>query len=181
MSVEKVIIIGGGLAGSEAAWYLANSGVKVEMWEMRPNKLTPAHHTGYLAELVCSNSLKAEALDNASGLLKAEMDLLNSLIIKCASKSRVPAGGALAVDREIFSASVTQNLENHPNITVIHREADAIPEERAIIATGPLSSTAISEAISAAAGEDYLYFYDAAAPIITGESIDRTQSFAASR
>lgn len=181
MTAEKVTVIGGGLAGSEAAWYLANSGVKVELWEMRPEKLTPAHQTGMLAELVCSNSLKTEALDNASGLLKAEMTLLNSLILRCAGMSRVPAGGALAVDREIFSQHVTSELERHPNITVIREEVRQLPEGRVIVATGPLSSPSISEAISEAAGEEYLYFYDAAAPIVAGDSIDKSKAFAASR
>ena len=181
MSQEKVVVIGGGLAGSEAAWYLANSGIPVEIWEMRPEKQTPAHRTGYLGELVCSNSLKTEALDNASGLLKEEMAMLSSLVIQCARKSRVPAGGALAVDREDFARQVTQALERHPNVTIIRREADEIPSGPVIIATGPLSSETISGAISSMTGEENLYFYDAAAPIVTAESIDFSKAFAASR
>ena len=181
MSQEKVVVIGGGLAGSEAAWYLANSGIPVEIWEMRPEKQTPAHRTGNLGELVCSNSLKTEALDNASGLLKEEMAMLSSLVIQCARKSRVPAGGALAVDREDFARQVTQALERHPNVTIIRREADEIPSGPVIIATGPLSSETISGAISSMTGEENLYFYDAAAPIVTAESIDFSKAFAASR
>ena len=181
MACEKVVVIGGGLAGSEAAWYLANSGASVELWEMRPEKQSPAHQTGCLAELVCSNSLKTEALDNASGLLKGEMALLNSLVIRCARESRVPAGGALAVDREDFSQRVTLALENHPNVTIIRREAEEIPSGCVIIATGPLSSTAITESVSEITGEKHLYFYDAAAPIVMGDSIDYTNAFAASR
>jgi methylenetetrahydrofolate--tRNA-(uracil-5-)-methyltransferase len=181
LTPEKVVVIGGGLAGSEAAWYLANSGIPVEIWEMRPERQTPAHRTGYLGELVCSNSLKTEALDNASGLLKEEMAMLSSLVIQCARKSRVPAGGALAVDREDFARQVTETLENHPNVTIIRREADEIPSGPVIVATGPLSSEAISGAISSMTGEENLYFYDAAAPIVTAESIDFSKAFAASR
>lgn len=177
----KVIVVGGGLAGSEAAWYLGNQGIPVELWEMRPQKNTPAHSTGDLGELVCSNSLKTEALDNASGLLKGEMALWNSLIISCAGESRVPAGGALAVDREEFSRLVTQSLEKHPLISVLRKEAEAIPSGNVIIATGPLSSPAITEAISEMTGENHLYFYDAAAPIVLKDSIDHQQAFRASR
>lgn len=181
MSDVSVTVIGGGLAGSEAAWYLANCGVPVELWEMRPEKLTPAHRTGCLAELVCSNSLKTDNLDNASGLLKAEMSLLNSLVIQCARATRVPAGGALAVDREEFSKSITNALEKHPKVKVVRREAQSIPPGKVIIATGPLSSAAITEAIGKMTGGDYLYFYDASAPIVTEDSIDRSKVFAASR
>lgn len=181
MALEKVIVIGGGLAGSEAAWYLANCGMDVEIWEMRPENQTPAHQTGNLAELVCSNSLKTEALDNASGLLKAEMHLLGSLIIACAHDNRVPAGGALAVDRESFSRQVTQTLEDHPNINIVRKEVKLIPSGHVIVATGPLSSPAISEAIIAITGQKHLYFYDAAAPIVMGDSIDRSYTFSASR
>lgn len=181
MTLKKVIVIGGGLAGSEAAWYLAKSGIGVEIWEMRPEKQTPAHHTGYLAELVCSNSLKTEALDNASGLLKAEMALLNSLIINSARHSRIPAGGALAVDREDFSRFVTESLCAHSNVTIITKEAKDIPNGPVIIATGPLSSPAVTEAISKITGEKHLYFYDAAAPIVLKDTIDMDKAFAASR
>lgn len=177
----KAIVVGGGLAGSEAAWYLGNQGIPVELWEMRPQKNTPAHRTANFAELVCSNSLKTEALDNASGLLKGEMALLDSLIINCARETRVPAGGALAVDREEFSRLVTQRLEKHPLITVLRKEAETIPAGNTIIATGPLSSPAITEAISELTGEKHLYFYDAAAPIVLKDSIDHQQAFVASR
>jgi len=176
-----VIVIGGGLAGSEAAWYLANSGIRVEIWEMRPEKQTPAHRTGYLAELVCSNSLKTEALDNASGLLKGEMALLGSLVIRSAKQSRIPAGGALAVDREDFSRFITESLNSHPNVTIVTKEATDVPSGPVIVATGPLSSPAISAAISQITGEKHLYFYDAAAPIVLKDSIDMDKAFAASR
>lgn len=181
MTSDKAVVVGGGLAGSEAAWYMANKGIKVELWEMRPEKQTPAHQTGLFAELVCSNSLKTEALDNASGLLKAEMSLLNSLIIACAQKNRVPAGGALAVDREDFARQVTLALENHENITILRQEAESVPQGPVIIATGPLSSPAITESISRLTGEKHLYFYDAAAPIVLKDSINLEQTFAASR
>ncbi len=177
----KAIVVGGGLAGSEAAWNLANQGISVELWEMRPGKMTPAHGTGGLAELVCSNSLKTEALDSASGVLKGEMALLNSLVITCARESRVPAGGALAVDREEFSRLITHSLDQHPLISVIRKEAEAIPSGNAIMATGPLSSPGITEAISRLTGEGHLYFYDAVAPTVLKESIDLQKTFAASR
>ncbi|NLK00767.1 MAG: methylenetetrahydrofolate--tRNA-(uracil(54)-C(5))-methyltransferase (FADH(2)-oxidizing) TrmFO [Clostridia bacterium] len=177
-----VTVIGGGLAGSEAAWYLANRGVKVELWEMRPGLLTPAHNTGLLGELVCSNSLRAKQLENAAGLLKAEMESLGSIVMSCARKFSIPAGGALAVDREKFARCITENIENHPNVRVIRREADNVLKEGlVIVATGPLSSPSISEAIRDITEDKHLYFYDAAAPIVTSESIDYEKVFRASR
>lgn len=180
--VSEVTIIGGGLAGSEAAWQAARLGVRVRLLEMRPAKNTPAHHSGYLAELVCSNSLRAEGLENAAGVLKEEMRLLDSLIMACAQESRVPGGGALAVDRWEFASRVTRRLEEHPLISVIREEAVAIPGERpAIIATGPLTSPALSRALQEVTGEDFFYFYDAASPIVTAESLDYNKIFRASR
>ena len=177
-----VMIIGGGLAGCEAAWQLARAGVYVELYEMRPNLMTPAHNTPNLGELVCSNSLGSYKLENASGLLKEEMRELGSLIIEAADASRVPAGGALAVDREMFSRYITEKIEKHPNISVIRQEVRAIPEGRhTVIATGPLSSPAISDAIRRIVKRDYLYFYDAAAPIVVKDSLDLGKIFKASR
>ncbi|KYH32131.1 methylenetetrahydrofolate--tRNA-(uracil(54)-C(5))-methyltransferase (FADH(2)-oxidizing) TrmFO [Neomoorella mulderi] len=179
---EKLIIIGGGLAGSEAAWQAARRGVKVELWEMRPGKMTPAHRTGYLAELVCSNSLRADTLENAAGLLKAEMRRARSLIMAVAEECRVPAGKALAVDREEFAARVTAALEAEERITIIREEARAIPlHEPVIIATGPLTSPALAESLKGLTGAEYLYFYDAAAPIVTAESLNYNRIFKASR
>lgn len=179
---DKVIIIGGGLAGSEAAWQAARRGMKVELWEMRPGKLTPAHSTGYLAELVCSNSLRADSLENAAGLLKAEMRQAGSLIMEVAAACRVPAGKALAVDREEFASRVTAVLEGHPGITVIREEVQAIPDNGpVIIATGPLTSPAMVRALKEFTGAEYLYFYDAAAPIVTAESLDYSRIFKGSR
>lgn len=179
--MEAVKVIGGGLAGSEAAWQLAKRGVRVKLYEMRPAKLTPAHRTGYLAELVCSNSLRADRLENAAGLLKEEMRRLNSIIIECADNHRVPAGAALAVDRESFAQEVTRRVANHPNIEVIRQEVEEIPEGHVIIATGPLTSERLSNSIRELLDAGYLYFYDAAAPIITAESIDMEKVFRASR
>lgn len=182
MKELKVNVIGGGLAGCEAAWQLANRGIKVDLYEMRPHVMTPAHTTSNLAELVCSNSLRSDRLENAVGLLKEEMRRLNSLIIKAADLNRVPAGGALAVDRNAFSEYITDIVENHQNIDVHYQEIKEIPKsEYTIIATGPLSSPSISEAISQFVKEDYLYFFDAAAPIVTLESLDKTKVFRASR
>ncbi|CEP69002.1 Folate-dependent ribothymidyl synthase [Moorella glycerini] len=179
---EKLIIIGGGLAGSEAAWQAARRGVKVELWEMRPGKMTPAHRTGYLAELVCSNSLRADTLENAAGLLKAEMRRARSLIMAVAEECRVPAGKALAVDREEFAARVTAALEAEDRITIIREEARAIPVQGpVIIATGPLTSPALAESLKGFTGAEYLYFYDAAAPIVTAESLNYKRIFKASR
>jgi methylenetetrahydrofolate--tRNA-(uracil-5-)-methyltransferase len=180
---EKFInIIGAGLAGCEAAWQAAKRGVKVRLYEMKPLKHSPAHSMDTFAELVCSNSLRSDRLENAIGLLKAEMRLMDSLIMRCADAARIPAGGALAVDRVLFSSSITEILSNHPDITVINEEATALPEEGiCIIATGPLTSEVFSAYLRELVGEDYLYFYDAAAPIVTLDSIDMTKAFRASR
>lgn len=180
--MKEVVIAGAGLAGAEAAWQIVKRGIPVELWEMRPVKLTPAHKTGFFAELVCSNSLKSTSLDNASGLLKEELKHLDSLIMKVAEKSQVPAGGALAVDREGFAEGVTKALTAHPLVKVINSELKQIPDGRPlIIATGPLTDGAFKEAIVELTGEDYFYFFDAAAPIITKESIDLNKVFEASR
>ena len=178
----KVTIIGAGLAGSEAAWQAAQDGADVELLEMRPNTMTPAHHTGGFAELVCSNSLRASALENAAGLLKEEMRRLNSLVMQAADEFRLPAGGALAVDRQLFSEKITQVLANHPKIKVHNREITSIScETPLIIASGPLTSPALSSAIGELTGQEYLYFYDAAAPIVSAESLDMSKIYRASR
>lgn len=180
--MAEVIIIGGGLAGCEAAWQLVCRGIEVEIVEMRPLTLTPAHQTGYLAELVCSNSFKAVDLATAAGLLKKEMELFDSLIINCAKKTRVPAGGALAVDRELFSRCITETLANHPLISIRRSEIKELPSFRPlIIATGPLTSLSLSTALGQVLGENYLYFYDATSPVITADSIDYSKAFFASR
>ncbi|NLZ45003.1 MAG: methylenetetrahydrofolate--tRNA-(uracil(54)-C(5))-methyltransferase (FADH(2)-oxidizing) TrmFO [Clostridia bacterium] len=177
-----VWVIGGGLAGSEAAWQLAEAGVPVRLLEMRPHTGTPAHHTAHLAELVCSNSLKADYLESASGLLKEELRRLGSLIMRIADRTRIPAGGALAVDRERFAAGVTAAVTGHPRIEVVRREVTAIPPgQPAVVATGPLTSPAFSQWLREILGRDYLYFYDAAAPVVTAESLDFPKIFAASR
>ena len=169
----KVKVIGAGLAGSEAAWQLANRGIQVDLYEMRPTKKTPAHHTGNFAELVCSNSLRGDRLENAVGLLKEELRRVGSLIMECAEATRVEAGGALAVDRHGFAAMVTEKVRNHPNITVFEEEITEVPEGPVIIATGPLTTDALSDAIGKYFGEtDHLHFFDAAAPLVTYESID---------
>lgn len=176
-----VKVIGGGLAGCEAAWQIANAGIAVELYEMKPHRFTPAHHYKGLAELVCSNSLKASRHASAAGLLKEEMELLGSLIIPCAKANAVEAGGALAVDRERFSDSVTEKITDHPLITLIDREVTDIPEnETVIIATGPLTSSELAESIRKKCG-DYLSFFDAAAPIVTFDSLDMDKIFFASR
>ncbi len=178
----EITIIGAGLAGSEAAWQAARRGILVKLYEMRPEKTTPAHHTGLFAELVCSNSLRANNLENAVGLLKEEMRRMGSLVIRCADSSTVPAGGALAVDRHGFSGAVTAALRDHPQVEVINTECHEIPPEGVVIvATGPLTSPALSEAISQLTGLDYFYFFDAAAPIVTAESVDTERAFWASR
>ena len=170
--MDKVKVIGAGLAGSEAAWQLAQRGLQVELIEMKPEKKTPAHHSDGFAELVCSNSLRGDRLENAVGLLKEELRRLDSLILACADATRVEAGGCLAVDREGFSRLVTEKIRSHPNITVISREVTKIPEGPVIVATGPLTSDALSQAIGEYFGADYLHFFDAAAPLVTAESID---------
>lgn len=178
----KATVIGAGLAGCEAAWQLAENNVMVTLYEMRPYKMTPAHQTGNLSELVCSNSLRADRLENAVGLLKEEMRQLKSLIIQVADETKVPAGGALAVDRENFSLFITNRIEQHPNINVVREEIIDIPEDiPVIIATGPLSSPAISEKISKLINQGHLYFYDAAAPIVTYESLNQDKIYKASR
>ena len=178
----KVKVIGAGLAGSEAAWQLANRGIEVELYEMRPVKKSPAHHTGDFAELVCSNSLRGDRLENAVGLLKEELRRVGSLIMECAEATRVEAGGCLAVDRGGFSRMVTEKIRNHPNITVISGEVTEVPEGPVIIATGPLTSDAMSDAIGKYFGEnEYLHFFDAAAPLVTAESIDMSLAWWQSR
>ena len=169
----KVKVIGAGLAGSEAAWQLANRGFQVELYEMKPKKMSPAHHSEDFAELVCSNSLRGDRLENAVGLLKEELRRVGSLILECAEATRVEAGGCLAVDRGGFARMVTEKIRNHPNITVISEEVTEVPQDPVIIATGPLTSDALSEAIGKYFGEsEYLHFFDAAAPLVTAESID---------
>ena len=178
---EYVNVIGAGLAGCEAAWQLAEAGINVRLYEMKPQKYTPAHKYSGFAELVCSNSLKAERLGSAAGMLKEEMRRLGSLTMLCAEKARVSAGGALAVDRKMFSDEVTAHIRSHKNIEVVEKEVTEIPEGRVIIATGPLTSEALSKSINRLIGEKYLYFHDAAAPIVTKESIDMSKAFFASR
>jgi methylenetetrahydrofolate--tRNA-(uracil-5-)-methyltransferase len=181
MIEATVNVIGAGLAGSEAAWQLAKRGIKVNLYEMRPVKQTPAHHTDKFAELVCSNSLRANALTNAVGVLKEEMRLLDSVIMSSADACSVPAGGALAVDRHEFAGRVTELVKHHPNVTVINEEVTEIPEGPTVIATGPLTSKALSEKLLAIMEEEYLYFYDAAAPIIEKDSIDMDKVYLKSR
>jgi len=182
MSRDEVIIVGGGLAGSEAAWQAARRGLRVVLHEMRPERATPVHHTSDLAELVCSNSLKSNLLDSASGLLKEEMRRLDSLIVRVADAVKVPAGGALAVDRERFAKGVTEAITAQPNIRLVRGEVTAIPAEGpCILATGPLASDAIAAAIAAFIGRGYLYFFDAISPIIEADTIDRAKVFGASR
>ncbi len=180
--MSRVRVLGAGLAGCEAALWLAEKGVEVELFEQKPARKSPAHKSGNFAELVCSNSLKADRPDSASGLLKAEMDLLGSHLLPVARKVRVAAGGALAVDRDAFSAGVTKLVESQPNITVVRKEAAELDESLpTLVATGPLTDGALAEAIAEATGGDELSFYDAAAPIVTAESLDMSRIFAASR
>ena len=179
--MATVKVIGAGLAGAEAAWQLAQRGLQVELYEMKPHKKSPAHHTDTFAELVCSNSLRGDKIENAVGLLKEELRRMGSLIIACADATRVEAGGCLAVDRQGFSDLVTQKIRNHPNITVVSQEITEVPDAPVIIATGPLTSDALSKAIGAYFGSDYLHFFDAAAPLVTAESIDMEQAWWQSR
>ncbi len=179
--MDKVKVIGAGLAGSEAAWQLAQRGIAVELYEMKPHKKSPAHHTDTFAELVCSNSLRGDRLENAVGLLKEELRRLDSLIIACADATRVEAGGCLAVDRHGFSRMVTDKIRSHPNITVIEQEVTEVPEGPVIVATGPLTSDALSDAIGSYFGANYLHFFDAAAPLVTAESIDMNEAWWQSR
>jgi len=177
-----ILIIGGGLAGCEAAWQAARQGCRVRLLEMRPLSFTPAHKTSYLAELVCSNSFKSQDLDTGSGLLKEEMRLLGSLLLQVAKEVRVPAGGALAVDREAFAREVTRRVEEHPFIQVVRGEVEYLPSFRPlVVATGPLTSPAFAQALMNLLGEWHLYFYDAISPIVTGDSIDYSRAFFASR
>ena len=177
----EVKVIGAGLAGSEAAWQLAQRGLQVRLYEMKPVKMSPAHHSSDFAELVCSNSLRGDRLENAVGLLKEELRRCGSLIMECALATRVEAGGCLAVDREGFARMVTEKIRSHPNITVVHEEVTEVPEGPVIVATGPLTSDALSAAIGKYFGEDYLHFFDAAAPLVTAESIDMSLAWWQSR
>lgn len=178
----SVRVIGAGLAGCEAAWQLAKRGISVRLYEMKPKKFSPAHHSSQFAELVCSNSLRADLLSNAVGLLKQEMRELDSLIMKSADRHRVPAGGALAVDREEFSKEITDTIRSHPLIEIVEEEVTSLEgEEPLIVATGPLTSEGLIPEISRLTGEEYLHFYDAAAPIVTYESIQQDKVFRASR
>ena len=179
--MNKATVIGAGLAGSEAAWQLAQRGIQVELIEMKPHKMTPAHHSANFGELVCSNSLRGDRLENAVGLLKEELRRLGSLIISCADATRGEAGGCLAVDREGFSALITQRLKEHPNITVVAKEVTEVPQGPVIVATGPLTSDAMADAIGKYFGQDYLHFFDAAAPLVTADSIDMTKAWWQSR
>jgi methylenetetrahydrofolate--tRNA-(uracil-5-)-methyltransferase len=179
--MESLIIIGGGLSGCEAAWQAAQRGFHVTLYEMRPILFTGAHTSSYLAELVCSNSLGSNLLDRPSGLLKEEIRRLDSLLLKCAEDSAIPAGGALAVDREAFAGLVTSKISNHPNIQVIRQEVTCIPQEPVIIASGPLTSPRLSAAIAGLTGRDHLFFFDAIAPIVMLNSIDMNIAFRASR
>ena len=180
--MEPVIIIGAGLAGSEAAWQLAQRGIPVELHEMKPQKMTPAHHSPEFGELVCSNSLRSDQLENAVGLLKEELRRCGSLILSCADGHRVEAGGALAVDRHGFSRAITERVKGHPLITVVEGEVTAIPDaENVILASGPLTSDALAQAIQEKLHADYLSFFDAAAPLVTFESLDMDHAWFASR
>lgn len=179
--MKTVTVLGAGLAGSECAWQLAKRGIQVKLWEMKPEKMTPAHSSPYFAELVCSNSLRSDELTNAVGLLKAEMRAMGSLIMESADRNRVAAGGALAVDREAFSKFITDRLRENENIEIIGREADEIPEGETVIATGPLSSDAIAKKIEEICPNSDLHFYDAVAPIVTLESVDMDSAYFASR
>ncbi len=183
MNAEReLVVIGGGLAGAEAAWQAAGAGVRVRLYEMRPVKQTPVHGTGLLAELVCSNSLKSDLLTSASGLLKEEMRILGSLVVECADANRLPAGQALAVDRDRYAECVTERLSTLPEITLFHQEVTKLPPDGiVIIASGPLTSEALAEEISLLTGRDCLYFYDAVAPTITADSIDYDIVYRASR
>ncbi|MEM9567154.1 MAG: FADH(2)-oxidizing methylenetetrahydrofolate--tRNA-(uracil(54)-C(5))-methyltransferase TrmFO [Cyanobacteria bacterium P01_E01_bin.34] len=181
MAVEPIHVIGAGLAGTEAAWQIARAGLDVCLYEMRPVRNTPAHHTSHFAELVCSNSLGALASDRAPGLLKAEASRLGSIVMDVAQQHMVPAGGALAVDRGTFSRSLTKRLEQHPRITVIRAEMTTIPDGITVLCTGPLTSPSLAAELHQFTGMDYLSFFDAASPIVTGDSLNRDIIFLASR
>jgi methylenetetrahydrofolate--tRNA-(uracil-5-)-methyltransferase len=179
--MTDLIVIGGGLSGSEAAWQAAQRGLKVRLYEMRPTLQTGAHQTHDLAELVCSNSLGSNLPDRASGLLKNETRLLGSMLLECAEQASLPAGGALAVDRELFARLVTERIERHPNIVIVREEVKEIPDTLTIIASGPLTSPALSNSIAKLSGEEHLFFFDAIAPVIQAETINMEISFRASR
>lgn len=180
--MEPIVVIGAGLAGCEATWQIARRGGKVILYEMKPKVYSPAHHSPYFAELVCSNSLKSESMENASGILKEEMRRLDSLILKTAQRARIPAGDCLAVDREVFSKEVTQILQGMDQVEVIRKEVSQIPIERiTIIATGPLTSFRLTQEIQKITGRDHLFFYDAISPTVTAESIDLQKTFKSSR
>ncbi|MDQ2233703.1 FADH(2)-oxidizing methylenetetrahydrofolate--tRNA-(uracil(54)-C(5))-methyltransferase TrmFO [Ligilactobacillus animalis] len=181
MTTTSINVIGAGLAGSEAAWQIAKRGLKVRLYEMRPEKKTPAHHTQNFAELVCTNSLRANQLTNGAGLLKEEMRRLDSIIMEAADTHNVPAGGALAVDRETFSSEITEKLTNHPNVEVIREELTEIPEGLTVISTGPLTSDPLAQAIKRLTDDEGLYFYDAAAPIVEKSSLDMDKIYLKSR
>jgi methylenetetrahydrofolate--tRNA-(uracil-5-)-methyltransferase len=181
MSEMSAWVVGGGLAGSEAAWQIAEAGFPVTLYEMRPDVQTGAHRSGGLAELICSNSLGSKLPDRASGVLLAETRRLGSLLVRLAEACAVPAGGALAVDRELFSDQVTRALEAHPRVTVVRQEVRQIPDGVGVLASGPLTSPALSEALRSLAGSDHLYFFDALSPIVEAESVDPTVAFRASR
>ncbi|MFZ2095481.1 MAG: methylenetetrahydrofolate--tRNA-(uracil(54)-C(5))-methyltransferase (FADH(2)-oxidizing) TrmFO [Anaerolineales bacterium] len=178
---HKLIVVGGGLAGAEAAWQAAIRGIEVYLYEMRPNVTTGAHQSDQLAELVCSNSLGSDLADRASGVLKRELRMIKSLLINCAGETAVPAGGALAVDRELFAQKVTSAIENHPNINIIREEVTQIPNGPAIIASGPLTSPKLSGAVQKLTGYDQIFFYDAIAPIVYKDSINLDIVYQASR
>lgn len=179
---KKVNVIGAGLAGCEAAYQIAKRGINVTLYEMKPDKTTPAHHSDNFAELVCSNSLRSDQMENAVGLLKEELRIMDSFIMKAADETRVPAGGALAVDREGFSQYITEEIKKNSNIEIVNREMDTVPDENiTIIATGPLTSEPMFNYIKGITGEDYLHFFDAAAPIVTYDSINMDKAFKAAR
>ncbi|MBQ7331032.1 MAG: methylenetetrahydrofolate--tRNA-(uracil(54)-C(5))-methyltransferase (FADH(2)-oxidizing) TrmFO [Oscillospiraceae bacterium] len=179
--MTRVKVIGAGLAGSEAAWQLAQRGIQVALYEMKPHKMSPAHHSEYFAELVCSNSMRGDRLENAVGLLKEELRRCGSLILSCAEQTRVEAGGCLAVDREGFAKLVTEKIRSHPNIEIISEEVTQVPEGPVIIATGPLTADALSQAIGEYFGTGHLHFFDAAAPLVTAESVDMSLAWWQSR
>src|SRR6266542_2773601 len=179
--MTDLIVIGGGLAGSEAAYQAAQRGLKVRLYEMRPSLQTGAHQTANLAELVCSNSLGSNLPDRASGVLKNEMRMLSSMLLECAEAASLPAGAALAVDRELFAQLVTERIENHPSIEIVREEVKEIPQSLTIIASGPLSSPARSQSIAVLSNEEHLYFFDAIAPVIQSDSINMDVAFRASR
>lgn len=181
METANLIVIGGGLAGCEAAWQAAKSGLKVSLYEMRPHTQTPAHTTGWLAEIVCSNSFGSDQRNKPAGLLKAELRRLDSFILGCADDASLPAGGALAVDRDVFSRMVTERLGNTRGIEIIHQELSEIPQDPCIIATGPLTSTGLTSSIEQLIGSEFLFFYDAMAPIVEFDSVDINKAFWASR